>query len=140
MSAGGMIVVALRLVGTLLGAALVGVGIPAAWIWVGAQIQGSAGARPVAFLAITVTIMGIVASYVIVVLVAGRLAVRRASAAGAQSRRHNWSRSMRGERHEAPVLNSLETVFANAAIVIGVAYIIWVMLFAGSSLPPPGGP
>lgn len=129
----------LRLVATLLGAACVGVAIPAAWFWVGAQIQGSTGARPAAFLGIAVTIVGIIACYVAVVLIAGRVAAVR-NPSGVRRRQPRWASSHRGERHSPPTLNSLEQVFANAAILIGVAFIVWVLLFPTNSLPPPGGP
>lgn len=129
----------LRLAATLAGAAVVGVAIPAGWFWVGAQIQGSTGARPAAFLAIAVTIAGVIASYIVLLMVAGRLVAPRAPG-GERPRQDNWTRSERDERHVPPKLNLLEQVFANAAILIGVAYIVWVLLFAGSSLPSPGGP
>ncbi len=82
---------------------------------------------------------GIIASYIVVVVIAGRVAAVR-NPAGVRPRRHSWTSSQRGERHNPPILDSLEQVFANAAILIGVAFIVWVLLFPTNSLPPPGVP
>ncbi len=129
----------LAIAATLLAAIFVGFAIPAAWLWVGSRIQGSAGARPLTFLAMVVIIGGIVASYLALMSLAGRLLKRRDPEA-ARARRDNWNRSLSASRKRPPALGSLEQVFVNAAMLAGVAYIAWFLLFAGSSLPLPGPP
>jgi hypothetical protein len=131
----------LALAATLAGAAVIGVAIPALWFRIGALIQGSSGARPAAFLAMVVIVVGIVATYIALVQIAGRVAARRLGPDAVHPRRFNWNRSLREERREGPGrLNVLERAFATAAILVGTAYINWALVFAPSSLPPPGGP
>jgi hypothetical protein len=126
---------------TLAAAAVIGVAIPTLWFRIGAAIQGSTGARPAAFLAITVVVVGIVATYIVLVQIAGRVAARRLGSDAPHPRRFNWNRSLRDEHREGPAqLNLLERAFATAAILVGTAYVVWALLFAGSSLPAPGGP
>jgi hypothetical protein len=126
---------------TLAVAAVIGIAIPALWFRIGAAIQGSTGARPAVFLAMVVIVAGIISTYIVLVQVAGRVAAWRLGSDLPHPRRFNWNRSMRDEHREGPArLNLLERAFATAAIVVGTGYIVWVLVFAPSSLPPPGGP
>ncbi|MFN2615858.1 MAG: hypothetical protein ABR581_01905 [Thermoleophilaceae bacterium] len=119
---------------TLVAAALVGFGIPAGWLWVGSQLQTTSGGGGFALGAVAIVFAGILGSYFVIMWLLGIVAARRLKGQ-AGPRRYNWNRSMRDERHRAPTLNRLETVFVTAAVVVGFAYMVWFLFFAGSSLP-----
>jgi hypothetical protein len=121
---------------TLIGAAIVGFAIPTGWIKVGSMIQASSDTGSLAFPAIATAFLGIVASYYLIIVAAGLVAGRRIPVGGRPApRRYNWNRSMRDERHQAPELNALETLFVVTALLVGCAYMVWFFIFAGSPLP-----
>jgi uncharacterized membrane protein YjgN (DUF898 family) len=120
---------------TLLGAVLVGFGIPALWLKIGGAIEPDTGEGTLAAASLAVVLGGIVASYLAVIMGAGLVAGRRQAAA---PRHHNWNRSMRDERHRPPTLNALETLFVVTTLLVGVAYLVWFFVAAPASGPPLG--
>jgi multisubunit Na+/H+ antiporter MnhC subunit len=125
----------------LLGAALLGFGVPAFWFWVGSQFGGQHtpgwSQSPQTFAAI---LPGIVLTYVLILDLFGRLYARRDGSDGGQGwpqRRAIWNRSMRDEHYRAGQarLTSIETMFVFTAIVVGIAFEVWFLFFAGSPLP-----
>jgi hypothetical protein len=126
-----------RAVAMIAGAVLIGFGIPAVWVWVAGTIQSSSGDQGLAFAAVLTAFAGIVGSYIGLIAALGMLSGWRMSRRGETLpvRRHNWNRSMRDERHTAPALSPLETLFVTTALLVGCAYMVWFLAFAGSSLP-----
>ena len=123
---------------TLVGAALIGGAIPAAWIALAGLLQSLWGGSGLTFASILLIFAGILATYYGIIWAAGRIAAWRLPPDRvAQPRRYNWNRSMRDERHRPPVLSRLETVFVWTAILATAAYLVWFLFFAGSPLPPP---
>jgi hypothetical protein len=122
-----------RLAVTVLGAAIIGFGIPGGWLLVGGLIQSGSEGGGVVFTAIAVIFCGIIASYFLLIYAVGLVAARRMPTS--RPRRYNWNRSMRDARHSAPKLNLLESVFVTTAITVGMAYMIWFFFFAEASLP-----
>jgi hypothetical protein len=123
---------------TLVGALLIGFGVPLFWIFVASQFYGRTGAvnGPVAVFIGT----GILVSYYGLLLIASwfraRILQRRMGQVG-RGRRDPWNRSMRdtpykpGEHQSDPV----ERLFVATAIVSMIAFLIWFAFFAGAPLP-----
>jgi hypothetical protein len=123
---------------TLVGALLIGFGVPLFWIFVASKFYGKTGAvnGPVAVFIGT----GILVSYYGLLLIASwvraRLLRRQAAQGGRQSR-DPWNRSMRdtpyhpGHERSDPV----ERLFVATAIVSLIAFLVWFAFFAGAPFP-----
>ena len=121
---------------TLVGALLIGFGVPLFWIFIASQFYGKTGAvnGPVAVFIGT----GILVSYYGLLLIASwvraRLLRRQAQGRGA---RDPWNRSMRdtpyrpGHHQSDPV----ERLFVATAIVSLIAFLVWFAFFAGAPFP-----
>ncbi|MFL5906089.1 MAG: hypothetical protein ACJ75Z_00650 [Solirubrobacterales bacterium] len=123
---------------TLVGALVIGFGVPLFWIFVASQFYGKTGAvtGPVAVFIGT----GILVSYYGLLLIASWIRARlltRGTVQGRRGARDPWNRSMRdtpykpGEQRSDPV----ERLFIATAIVSMIAFIIWFALFAGAPFP-----
>ena len=121
---------------TLVGAAIVGFAIPAGWMRVGAEIQLLKESGTISMAGVAVVFVGIIASYYLIIWLAGMAAAHRLNG-GSSPHRFNWNRSMRDERHQAPTLNRLETLFVTTAILVGGAYMVWFFFFAEATFPGP---
>jgi multisubunit Na+/H+ antiporter MnhC subunit len=127
---------------TLVGAILIGFGVPLFWIFIASQLYGKTGAvtGPVAIFIGT----GILVSYwgllVIASWVRARLLDRRGGGQGGA--RDPWNRSMRdtpyrpGHHRSDPV----ERLFVATAIVSLVGFAVWFAFFAGAPFPNAPGP
>lgn len=119
-------------------AALIGAGVPLLWIWIGSMISDARGARGVEAATAIVIAVGIILTYIGVVLVAAAIQARsRPPEPGPRHTRHPWLRSMRDEpyRPGTEKLSPVEAVFVGTAIVATLAMMIWFFAFAGSPLP-----
>jgi hypothetical protein len=127
----------LRGTSTLVVAVVIGFGIPIAWVWIAGAMQSASDSQGLAFAAALTALGGIVASYVAVIAAMGMVTGWRMNRRGEAPpvRRYNWNRSMRDERHSAPALSGLETLFVVTTLLVGGAYMLWFFAFAGSSLP-----
>jgi hypothetical protein len=94
---------------------LLWIGVPAGWLWVGSQIEGSSGSLGTA---IAVMMVGAIVSIVALAWVLGKL-----------NRAHEQLREARGATSDAPQL--LEVVLVVTAAVALVAFAIWFFVFAG---------
>jgi hypothetical protein len=126
-----------RVVVEIVAAAIVGAGVPLFWIWVGSMIQSSRGAQHVEGSTAAILFVGILASYVIILMIAGAIQARGIADSERAPTRYPWNRSMRDEpyRPGSGKLTPVEAVFVGTAIVASVAMIIWFFAFAGSPLP-----
>jgi hypothetical protein len=126
-----------RFVLEIAAAALIGAGVPLLWIWIGSLIQSSRGAQHVEGSTAAIIFVGILASYVVVLMVAGAIQARSQASAEQAPVRYPWNRSMRdapykpGEKKLTPV----EAVFVGTAVVASIAMMIWFFAFAGNPLP-----
>jgi hypothetical protein len=121
---------------TLLGALLIGFGVPLFWIYIASHVYGKTGAvtGPVAAFIGT----GILVSYYGLLLVAswvrGRMLTRQD---GPNRERDPWNRSMRdtpykpGDHRSDPI----ERLFIATAVVSLVGFLIWFAFFAGAPFP-----
>jgi hypothetical protein len=124
---------------TLVGALLIGFGVPLFWIFMASQFYGKTGAvnGPVAAFIGT----GILVSYYGLLLIASwvraRLLRRRTGQPQRLTGRDPWNRSMRdtpykpGDHRTDPV----ERLFVATAIVSLIAFLVWFVLFAGAPFP-----
>jgi hypothetical protein len=127
---------------TLVGALLIGFGVPLLWIFIASQFYGKTGAvtGPVAVFIGT----GILVSYYGLLLIASWIRARllqRGTAAYGRGARDPWNRSMRdtpykpGHQRSDPV----ERLFIATALVSLVAFLIWFAFFAGAPFPTSPG-
>jgi hypothetical protein len=91
------------------------IGVPAGWLWIGSQVQGSTGSVGPA---IAVMLIGAVISIVALAWVLGRL-----------NRVHEHLREARGVESTGPPL--LEVVLVVTAAVALIGFAIWFFVFAG---------
>jgi hypothetical protein len=125
---------------TLVGALLIGFGVPLFWIFIASQFYGKTGAvnGPVAAFIGT----GILVSYYGLLLIASwaRARMIRRQAQPGRGQRASWNRSMRdtpfqpGHHRSDPI----ERLFIATAIVSLVAFLIWFAFFAGAPFPSSG--
>jgi hypothetical protein len=121
---------------TLIGAVLIGFGVPLFWIWIASHLYDKPGAVNGSVAAFIGT--GILVSYwgilVLASWIRGRL-MDRASEPG--PRRAPWNRSMRdspfkpGQGQSDPI----ERLFVATAIISLIGFAIWFAFFAGAPFP-----
>jgi hypothetical protein len=127
---------------TLVGALLIGFGVPLLWIFIASQFYGKTGAvnGPVAVFIGT----GILVSYYGLLLIASWIRARLLARETGQRRvgaRDPWNRSMRdtpykpGQEKSDPV----ERLFVATAIVSMIAFLVWFAFFAGAPFPSSPG-
>ena len=127
-----------RFVVEVICAALIGAGVPLLWIWIGSAISDARGANTVEASTAIVIAVGIILTYIGVVLIAAAIQARtQPQEPGPRHNRHPWLRSMRDEpyRPGSEKLSPVEAVFVGTAIVASIAMMIWFFAFAGSPLP-----
>ena len=124
---------------TVVGALLIGFGVPLLWIFLASQFYAKTGAvnGPVAAFIGT----GILVSYYGLLLIASwvraRLLRRQNGRPQPLTERDPWNRSMRdtpykpGEHQSDPV----ERLFVATAIVSLIAFLVWFAFFAGAPFP-----
>jgi hypothetical protein len=91
------------------------IGVPAGWLWIGSQVQGSTGNVGTA---IAVMLVGAIVSIVALAWLLGRL-----------NRVHEHLRAARGAEQTGPPL--LEVVLVVTAAIALVGFAIWFFVFAG---------
>jgi uncharacterized membrane protein YcjF (UPF0283 family) len=91
------------------------IGVPAGWLWIGSQIQGSTGSVGTAIAAM---LIGAIVSIVVLAWVLGRL-----------NRVHEHLREARGAQQNGPPL--LEVVLVVTAAIALVGFAIWFFVLAG---------
>jgi multisubunit Na+/H+ antiporter MnhC subunit len=122
---------------TLVGAVVIGFGVPLFWIFIASQFYAKTGAvnGPVAAFIGT----GILVTYYGLLLIASWVRARllKRQAEPGRGSRDPWNRSMRdtpyrpGQEHSDPV----ERLFVATAIVSLIGFLIWFAFFAGAPFP-----
>ena len=138
----------MRAIGTVIGfvltvvaAAAIGFGVPLAWIWIGSQLQGDSGASNVNFSVAMAILFGIIATYVLVLYLAGivmALLTPNESPSQHAASRNPWMRGMTESRPKRPgesQIGGIERVFVTTTIIVSVAFWLWFAFKAGSPLP-----
>jgi heme/copper-type cytochrome/quinol oxidase subunit 2 len=94
---------------------LLWIGVPAGWLWIGSQVQGSTGSVGTA---IAVMLAGAIASIIVI-----------AWLLGAVNRAHERLLEARGAKPEGPPL--LEVVLVVTAAIALIGFAVWFFVFAG---------
>lgn len=130
------------LVATVLTAAVVGVGVPVGWLWVGSQAQGDTGATSLNFSVVLLVLFGIIGTYVGVLFLAGWViarvdpTVREKTQRG--TARTSWMRGMTDTRanvRKEPIAAGIERAFVITTLLATGAFFVWLLLFASNPLP-----
>ena len=122
---------------TLIGACLIGFGVPLFWIWIASSLYGKPGAvtGPVAVFIGT----GILVSYWGLLLIASWLRARMGAGQeqAQQYRRAAWNRSMRDTPYRPGIHDSdpIERLFVVTAIISIIGFAVWFAFFAGAPFP-----
>jgi hypothetical protein len=126
-----------RFVLEIAAAIIIGAGVPLFWIWVGSLIQTSRGAQHVEGSTAAILIVGILVTYVVILVIAGAIQGRSTRDVERTPTRYPWNRSMRDEpyRPGTSKLTPVEAVFVGTAVVASIAMVIWFFALAGSPLP-----
>jgi hypothetical protein len=126
-----------RFVLEIAAAVVIGAGVPLLWIWIGSLIQSSRGSQHVEGSTAAILLVGILATYVIVLMIAGAIQARGQAQEEQAPARYPWNRSMRDEpyRPGTEKLTPVEAVFVGTAIVASIGMVIWFFALAGSPLP-----
>jgi hypothetical protein len=121
---------------TLIGAILIGFGIPLFWIYVASSLYGKPGAvtGPVAVFIGT----GILVSYWGLLLGASWVRGKMIQSDQQRATRKEatvWNRSMRDSRDRVSDTDPVERLFVVTAIVSIIGFAVWFALFAGAPVP-----
>lgn len=122
-----------KAVGFVVGVAVIGAGIPLAWVWIASKLSHTFLKLPL--LPLFVMVVGLLITYMALAAVVARFDKERAAMGPA---RMSWNRAMTDTRQGGPVLTQWERIFVTTAILVAIAFEVWFFLFAGSSLPGSG--
>jgi multisubunit Na+/H+ antiporter MnhC subunit len=114
----------------------IGLGVPLLWVWIGSKLQGG-GTDNVNSSTAAIIFAGIVATYLVLLFVAGWIQARGQAKEDGPPPRYPWNRSMRDEpyRPGEKKLSPIESAFVFTAVVVSGAFMLWFFVFAGSPLP-----
>jgi hypothetical protein len=119
----------------ILSALMLWLGNPVIWLWIGSQAttsqQGSFG--PYMIVAVGILVSTIAVAIVIARL--NRLYERVSGEAATVRVRLPWLRSLRDQRTPDTRITVLDLILVSTAVAGIVAFVVWLLFFAGSSLP-----
>lgn len=127
-------------IATVIASGLIGFGVPLAWIWIGSQLQGDSGATTTSFSVAMAILFGIIASYVVLLYLAG-IVMALVESRGDQTEVTPRAPWMRGQTETRPAsgrqtaIDGVERLFVVTTIVVTVAFWAWFAFKAGSPLP-----
>jgi hypothetical protein len=119
----------------ILSALMLWLGNPVIWLWIGSQVttsqQGSFG--PYVLVAVGILVSTIAVAIVIARL--NRLYEQVSGEATTVRVRLPWLRSLRDERAPDTRITVLDLILVSTAVAGVVSFVVWLLFFAGSSLP-----
>jgi hypothetical protein len=119
----------------ILSALMLWLGNPVIWLWIGSQVttsqQGSFG--PYVLVAVGILVSTIAVAIVIARL--NRLYEQVSGEAATVRVRLPWLRSLRDERAPDTRITVLDLILVSTAVAGVAAFVVWLLFFAGSSLP-----
>jgi hypothetical protein len=125
---------------TVVAALIIGFGVPLGWIWIGSQMQTGSGASTVNFSVAMVILFGIIATYVLLLYLAGIVMAyfgpQQGIGGGTQSRAP-WMRGMTDTRQvkRGSAMGGIERLFVVTTMIVFAAFWLWFAFKAGSPLP-----
>jgi hypothetical protein len=112
-------------------AVVFGVGVPLLWVWLASQVQPNVGGgQGVGMLAATLVILGPLASYIALVVLAGRFRFSQPADARREPQRMAWNRSRDEIRQKARYTTTFEQVVLLAILIVGLGFEVWFFGFA----------
>lgn len=113
--------------------AVVGLGVPLLWIWIGSQIQ--AGTAP-SWSALAVVHVGMIGTLIVVAGFFSWL-VERSRDRSKERSRSDWMRGQSEERREASIsdMHPLEMIVIFAVVVDLIVFVVWFFFFADPGNP-----
>jgi multisubunit Na+/H+ antiporter MnhC subunit len=130
---------------TIVAAIVIGFGVPLLWVWIGSQLQGGSGATSLSFSVAIAILLGIIATYVAVLYMAGwvmgrthpQLRERRQRGTARQPWMRGMTDTRQLQRAHQQHMAGLERVFVTTTIIVSIAFTVWLLFIAGSPLPNP---
>ncbi len=126
---------------TVLAALVLAFGVPLAWIWIGAQVQGSSGTS-LNFSVAMLVFFGIVVTYGAALYGAGAIMSKADPSMRSDTQRSTsrtpWMRGMSDTRainRQTPVAGGIERIFVVTTLIASAGFWIWLLLLAGNPLP-----
>jgi MFS family permease len=107
--------------------ALLGAGVPLAWVWVASQVQPTSG-QAISGAAVSIVIVGPPLTYVAALLLLRRIGAPRMP--GGRPVRMAWNTSRDEEHRIKRDTSALEQIFIIATILVAVGFIVWFIGFA----------
>ena len=115
-------------------AVVFGVGVPLAWVWLAAQVQPSTGPNAgVGELSVALVILGPLASYIALVVIAGRFRFTQSEDYRREPQRMAWNRSRDEIRQRARHTTTFEQIVLLAILIVGLGFEVWFFGFAHCS-------
>jgi heme/copper-type cytochrome/quinol oxidase subunit 2 len=110
---------------------LVGLGVPAGWIWIGSQIQDSTAPS---WTALAVVHVGLIFT---LLLIAGFFSFFVARSKAKKNERADWMRGMTEERQVESIsdVHPLELIIFCAVFIDIIVFIVWFFAFANPGTP-----
>lgn len=119
-------------------AAVLGFGVPLAWVWIGSQLQGDLGATSLHFSVAMTILFGIILSYVVLLYLVGAVMARFGDYTTQRgTARSPWMRGMTDTRprSQRSAIGGIERVFVVTTMIVMVAFWLWFAFESGSPLP-----
>lgn len=123
---------------TVVAAIAIGFGVPLGWIWIGSQLQGDSGATNLNFSVAMAILFGIIATYVLLLYLAGVvMSLFSTGAQAASGPRAPWMRGMTDTRlnQRKQAMGGIERVFVVTTMIVTAAFWLWFAFESGSPLP-----
>ena len=108
-------------------AVVFGIGVPLFWVWVASHLQTTVD-EGVGMLAAAVVILGPLASYIVLVVLAGRF--RFTQRPDSEPQRMAWTRSRDEIRARARYTTTFEEIVLTAILIVGLGFEVWFFFFA----------
>jgi hypothetical protein len=122
-----------KVIGFVVGVAVLGAGIPLLWVWIASQLADTF--LKVQLLPLIVMVGGLFLTYMGLGALVTRFDKERQEMGPS---RMSWNRSLGAERHAGAATTQWERLFITTTIIVAILFEIWFFLFAGSSLPGSG--
>lgn len=108
-----------------------GVGVPLLWVWLASQVQPTVGSgQGVGMLAATLVIVGPLASYIALVVLAARFPFSQPPDARREPQRMAWNRSRDEIRQNAQYTTTFEQIVLLSILIVGLGFEVWYFGFA----------
>jgi len=122
---------------SIVAVAVLGFGVPLAWVWIGSQLQGDSGATNVDFSVAMAILFGIILSYVALLYLVGAVMARFGDYTTQRgTARSPWMRGMTDTRQRSQdAIGGIERVFVVTTMIVMVAFWLWFAFESGSPLP-----